>query len=48
MSGFFDIAEINTIEHRPMYMSDYVAQLDSVLSFGNRKLLEGSGKISYE
>ena len=48
VSGYFDIAEINAIEHRPMYMSDYVAQLDSVLSSGKRKLLEGSGKISHE
>ena len=48
VSGYFDIAEINAIEHRPMYMSDYVAQLDSVLSSGNRKLLEGAGKISHE
>lgn len=48
VSGYFDIAEINAIEHRPMYMSDYVAQLDSVLSYGNRKLLEGAGKISHE
>jgi hypothetical protein len=48
VSGYFDIAEINAIEHRPMYMSDYVAQLDSVLSSGNRKLLDGAGKISHE
>ncbi len=31
-----------------MYMSDYVEQLDSVLSSGNRKLLAGSGKISHD
>ena len=48
VSGYFDIAEINAIEHRPMYMSDYVAQLDSILSSGNRKLLEGAGTISHE
>lgn len=48
VSGYFDIAEINAVEHRPMYMSDYVAQLDSVLSSGNRKLLEEAGKISHE
>lgn len=35
--GYFDLAEINAIEHRPMYMNDYVEQLDSVLSSGNRK-----------
>lgn len=39
VSGYFDLAEINAIEHKPMYMSDYVEQLDSVLSSGNRKLL---------
>ena len=48
VSGYFDLAEINAIEHRPMYMSDYVEQLDSILSSGNRKLLTGSGKISHD
>ena len=48
VSGYFDIAEINAIEHKPMYMSDYVEQLDSVLSSGKRKLLQGSGSISHD
>lgn len=48
VSGYFDLAEINAIEHRPMYMSDYVEQLDSVLSSGNRKLLIGFGNISHD
>ncbi len=48
VSGYFDLAEINAIEHRPMYMRDYVEQLDSVLSSGNRKLLTGSGKVSHD
>ena len=39
VSGYFDLAEINAIEHKPMYMNDYVLQLDSILSSGNRKLL---------
>ena len=47
VSGYFDLAEINAIEHKPMYMSDYVEQLDSVLSSGNRKLLAGSGSVSH-
>lgn len=47
VSGYFDLAEINAIEHRPMYMSDYVEQLDAVLSSGGRKLLSGAGKISH-
>ncbi len=48
VSGYFDIAEINAIEHKPMYMNDYVEQLDLVLSSGNRKLLTGAGKVSHE
>lgn len=48
VSGYFDFAEINALEHRPMYMSDYVEQLDSILSSGNRKLLTGAGKVSHD
>ena len=47
VSGYFDFAEINAIEHIPMYMSDYIDQLDTVLSSGNRKLLQNSGTISH-
>lgn len=47
VSGYFDLAEINAIEHRPMYMSDYVRQLDAVLSSGGRKLLADAGKVSH-
>ena len=48
VSGYFDLAEINAIEHKPMYMNDYVEQLDSILSSGNRQLLVGSGKVSHK
>lgn len=48
VSGYFDLAEISAIEHKPMYMSDYVEQLDSVLSSGKRKLLSGSGNVSHD
>ena len=48
VSGYFDLAEINAIEHKPMYMNDYVEQLDSVLTSGNRKLLTGSGSVSHD
>jgi hypothetical protein len=47
VSGYFDLAEINALEHKPMYMSDYVEQLDSILSSGNRKLLNSSGTVSH-
>lgn len=48
VSGYFDLAEINAIEHKPMYMSDYVLQLDDVLSSGNRQLLQNSGTVSHK
>ena len=47
VSGYFDLAEINAIEHRPMYMKDYIRQLDAVLTSGNRDVLTGSGRISH-
>ncbi len=48
VSGYFDFAEISAIEHRPMYMADYIRQLDAILSSGGRKLLEGAGQVSHE
>lgn len=48
VSGYFDLAEINAIEHKPMYMSDYVQQLDSILISGRRTLLTGSGSVSHD
>ena len=47
VSGYFDIAEINAMEHRPMYMKDYVAQLDAVRSSGGRTLLDNAGHVSH-
>lgn len=48
VSGYFDLAEINAMEHKPMYMDDYVKQLDMVLTSGNRKLLIGAGSVSHK
>ena len=30
VSGYFDLAEINAIEHKPMYMDDYVKQMQDL------------------
>lgn len=48
VSGYFDMAEINAIEHKPMYMRDYVEQLDDQLRAGKRKLLDGAGSVSHK
>ena len=48
VSGYFDLAEIAAIEHRPMTMSDYIEQLDAVLSSGGRQLLQNAGTVSHQ
>ena len=48
VSGYFDMAEINAIEQRPMYMQDYVDQLDEQLKSAKRKLLVGAGSVSHK
>lgn len=48
VSGYFDLAEISAIEHRPMHMEDYVKQLDLVLTSGGRKLLNSAGAVSHK
>lgn len=48
VSGYFDFAEIQAIRHKPMYMSDYIQQLDNILSSTGEKLLSGAGHISHK
>lgn len=47
VSGYFDFAEVQAIRHRPMYMSDYVEQLDNVLRATGEEVLTHAGKISH-
>ena len=48
VSGYFDFAEIQAIRHNPMYMQDYIKQLDMILSSTGEKMLNGSGSISHK
>ena len=48
VSAYFDIAEVNAIEHKPMRMADYVRELDAILSSAGRKLLNNAGSVSHE
>ncbi len=48
VSAYFDIAEINAIEQRPMHMADYIRELDTILKSSNRQLLDGAGAISHD
>ncbi len=47
VSGYFDFAEIQAMKHRPMYMSDYISQLDNILSSTGEPLLVGAGSVSH-
>lgn len=48
VSAYFDLAEINAMEHKTMYMSDYVEQLDRILSGTGKEILEGAGSVSHK
>ncbi|QJU07039.1 virulence RhuM family protein [Candidatus Saccharibacteria bacterium oral taxon 955] len=46
VSAYFDIAEINAMEEKPMCMADHLRELDTILSSTGRNLLDNAGKIS--
>ena len=48
VSAYFDLAEINAIEHNTMYMADYVEQLDKILSSTGKDILENAGSVSHK
>ena len=39
VSGYFDFAEIQAMKNKPMYMKDYIKQLDSILSATRREVI---------
>ena len=48
VSAYFDLAEINAMEEKPMTMADYIRELDNILGSTGRKVLEGAGKVSHK
>ena len=48
VSGYFDFAEIQAMRHNPVYMSDYVNQLDNLIQVTGGKVLDNAGKISHK
>lgn len=48
VAGYFEIAEMQAIKHKPMYMSDYVETLDNILRVTGEDLLEDAGKVSHK
>ncbi|MDR0832662.1 MAG: virulence RhuM family protein [Candidatus Symbiothrix sp.] len=48
VSAFFDLAEIKASEHTPMYMKDWVAELDKFATVYGKGVLKDAGTISHE
>ena len=48
VSGYFEIAEMQAMKHKPMYMSDYVETLDNILKSTGGNVLKDAGKISHK
>lgn len=48
VSAYFDIAEVAALDHKAMYMADYVEQLDKVINSAGKKILEDAGDVSHK
>jgi len=48
VSGYFDFAEIQAMKRKPMYMNDYIRQLDNILNATGEKVLSNAGGISHQ
>lgn len=48
VSGYFDFAEIQAMRRTVMHMTDYIKQLDTILTATGEKLLTNAGRISQE
>lgn len=47
VSAFFDLAEVRAMEHDPMHMKDWIAQLDKLIGVFDKKVLIEAGSVSH-
>ncbi|NMN02372.1 virulence RhuM family protein [Bifidobacterium panos] len=47
VSAFFDLAELRASSHEPMFMKDWVAELDKFTAVYGKGVLEGAGSVSH-
>jgi len=45
---YLDFAELQALDRKPMYMSDWIVKLDEFLKLSNRELLDHAGTVSHE
>lgn len=48
VSAYLDIAEINAMQHKPMYMKEWIEVLDGFIKMSRQDVLTHAGKISSE
>ena len=48
VTAYLEFAELQALNRLPMYMKDWIQQLDMFLTMSGRELLEHAGKISHE
>ncbi|OQX78705.1 MAG: cell filamentation protein Fic [Bacteroidetes bacterium 4484_276] len=48
VTAYLEIAEIQALERTPMYMADWIKQLDVFLKMTGKEILQHSGKISHQ
>ena len=47
VSAYLDLAELQALRHKPMYMKDWNARLDDYLRMTDSEVLQNAGKISH-
>lgn len=48
VTAYLEFAELQALEHKPMYMKDWIAKLDDFLKLSGRELLNHAGNISHD
>jgi hypothetical protein len=48
VTAYLEIAEIQALDQTPMYMADWIKQLDTFLKMTNKDILKHSGTISHQ
>lgn len=48
LTAFLEIAEIQALNQTPMYMKDWIEQLDSFLKMTKKEVLTNAGSISHQ
>ena len=48
VSAFFDLAELRAMQHKPMYMKDWVSELDDFAERYGKGILQNAGTVSHK